>query len=230
MTFIVAASERCSGDGRNTQTRTATCVPHHHHQQVPVCQNTGPWLQNALPPNYVSIDHVTNIHAENTVTTSAIEEARNLSSTLRKNEKAIGKKISRALSTPHLATNNNINHHNERSNDPNQSDSYEEIVLGDKNIANNNYSISYSCNNPINNSGRHNMTRDRIHSFSVSTTTSASSSSSASTAYHENGACCAQLSEQQQKMHHTHVHCQHHHTHRQVRNSNSNSLLLQQIL
>lgn len=32
-----AASERCS-DGRNTQTRTATCVPHHHHQQATACQ------------------------------------------------------------------------------------------------------------------------------------------------------------------------------------------------
>lgn len=42
MLFNVAASERCSGEGRNTQARTATYVPHHHHQQVPVCQNTGP--------------------------------------------------------------------------------------------------------------------------------------------------------------------------------------------
>ncbi|XP_055530071.1 glucose transporter type 1 isoform X5 [Wyeomyia smithii] len=37
-----AASERCSENARNTQMRTATCAPHHHHQQVPVCQNTGP--------------------------------------------------------------------------------------------------------------------------------------------------------------------------------------------
>ncbi|XP_058119656.1 glucose transporter type 1 isoform X2 [Anopheles ziemanni] len=38
-----AASERCSENARNTQNRTATCAPHHRHQQqVPVCQNTGP--------------------------------------------------------------------------------------------------------------------------------------------------------------------------------------------
>ncbi|XP_053662579.1 glucose transporter type 1 isoform X1 [Anopheles marshallii] len=38
-----AASERCSDGARNTQNRTATCAPHHRHQQqVPVCQNTGP--------------------------------------------------------------------------------------------------------------------------------------------------------------------------------------------
>ncbi|XP_065080718.1 glucose transporter type 1 isoform X3 [Ochlerotatus camptorhynchus] len=37
-----AASERCAENARNTQMRTATCAPHHHHQQVPVCQNTGP--------------------------------------------------------------------------------------------------------------------------------------------------------------------------------------------
>ncbi|XP_058119657.1 glucose transporter type 1 isoform X3 [Anopheles ziemanni] len=37
------ASERCSENARNTQNRTATCAPHHRHQQqVPVCQNTGP--------------------------------------------------------------------------------------------------------------------------------------------------------------------------------------------
>ncbi|XP_065080721.1 glucose transporter type 1 isoform X6 [Ochlerotatus camptorhynchus] len=36
------ASERCAENARNTQMRTATCAPHHHHQQVPVCQNTGP--------------------------------------------------------------------------------------------------------------------------------------------------------------------------------------------
>ncbi|CAO1339830.1 unnamed protein product [Diamesa serratosioi] len=35
--YSAAASERCS-DGRNTQTRTATCVPHHHHQQATACQ------------------------------------------------------------------------------------------------------------------------------------------------------------------------------------------------
>ncbi|XP_040159413.1 glucose transporter type 1 isoform X8 [Anopheles arabiensis] len=38
-----AASERCADGARNTQNRTATCAPHHRHQQqVPVCQNTGP--------------------------------------------------------------------------------------------------------------------------------------------------------------------------------------------
>ncbi|XP_055620794.1 glucose transporter type 1 isoform X2 [Toxorhynchites rutilus septentrionalis] len=37
-----AASERCSENARNTQMRAAICAPHHHHQQVPVCQNTGP--------------------------------------------------------------------------------------------------------------------------------------------------------------------------------------------
>ncbi|XP_058053808.1 glucose transporter type 1 [Anopheles bellator] len=38
-----AASERCSEGARGTQNRTATCAPHHRHQQqVPVCQNTGP--------------------------------------------------------------------------------------------------------------------------------------------------------------------------------------------
>ncbi|XP_058837755.1 glucose transporter type 1 isoform X16 [Topomyia yanbarensis] len=37
-----AASERCAENARNTQMRTPTCAPHHHHQQVPVCQNTGP--------------------------------------------------------------------------------------------------------------------------------------------------------------------------------------------
>ncbi|XP_050073883.1 glucose transporter type 1 isoform X1 [Anopheles maculipalpis] len=37
------ASERCAEGARNTQNRTATCAPHHRHQQqVPVCQNTGP--------------------------------------------------------------------------------------------------------------------------------------------------------------------------------------------
>ncbi|XP_055620799.1 glucose transporter type 1 isoform X7 [Toxorhynchites rutilus septentrionalis] len=36
------ASERCSENARNTQMRAAICAPHHHHQQVPVCQNTGP--------------------------------------------------------------------------------------------------------------------------------------------------------------------------------------------
>lgn len=36
--MITAASERCSESARSTQTRTATCVPHHHHQQATVCQ------------------------------------------------------------------------------------------------------------------------------------------------------------------------------------------------
>uniref|UniRef100_A0A336MBA3 CSON012636 protein n=1 Tax=Culicoides sonorensis TaxID=179676 RepID=A0A336MBA3_CULSO len=152
--------------------------------------------------------------------TSAVDEARNLSSTLRRNEKAIGKKISRALSSPQLTATDNIN--------PNQSDSYEEILLEDNNNTNNNFNNNHrSSFRPSNNhngntnNGRDNksyMSRDRIHSFSVSTTTSgstASTSSSTSTAYHENGACCAQLSEQQQQLHHTHVHCQHHHSHKQ---------------
>lgn len=32
-----AASDRCLENARNTQTRTATYAPHHHHQQT-VCQ------------------------------------------------------------------------------------------------------------------------------------------------------------------------------------------------
>jgi hypothetical protein len=40
--YILAASERCL-DVRNTpQTRTATYVPHHHHQQAVYQQNTEP--------------------------------------------------------------------------------------------------------------------------------------------------------------------------------------------
>ncbi|XP_063698235.1 uncharacterized protein DDB_G0283357-like [Culicoides brevitarsis] len=191
-----------------------------HHQQVPSTTTT--------------TDDTDDTSVNNHHNTSAVDEARNLSNTLRKNEKAIGKKISRALSTPHLATNDNNNHQGYSSsstsqnngnnnavsatNDPNQSDSYEEIVLGDKNNANNNYSHSsyFSRNNAAYHSARQHksyIARDRIHSFSASTTTSSTSSNS--TAYHENGACCAQLSEQQQQLHHTHVHCQHHHSHRQ---------------
>lgn len=39
---------------------------HHHRQQVPACQNNGPWLKNALLPNTVSNKHRSDCHSSTT--------------------------------------------------------------------------------------------------------------------------------------------------------------------